>query len=118
MGGALPEGDALRDLLASFQQAAVDQLVDRAVAAARAVGVRDVQIAGGVACNGVLRATLREALSAHDITLHVAAPRDCTDNAAMIAGVAGAMVTAERLAAGPLAEDRALNARVTWGLSP
>jgi len=117
-GGALPEGEALRDLLASFQQAAVDQLVDRTVTAARAAGVADVQIAGGVACNGVLRATLREALSAHRITLHVAAPRDCTDNAAMVAGVAGAMVSAERLAAGPLPEDRALNARVTWGLSP
>ncbi len=116
--GALPEGPPLWDLLASFQQAAVDQLVDRTVAAAVAEGVSDVQVAGGVACNGALRAILGAALAERGIHLHAAVPRDCTDNAAMIAGVAGAMATAERLAQGSTAEDRNLNARTTWALAP
>ena len=114
--GHLPEGDALRDLLAGFQQAAVDQLVERTRLAALREGVDHVQLAGGVACNTCLRETLRAALADHGLTLHLSPPRYCTDNAAMIAGAAD-------YAAGPLvgrghaAADRALNARTTWALS-
>ncbi len=114
--GRLPEGDALRDLLASFQQAAVDQLVERTRQAARQAGVRHVQMAGGVACNTCLRDTLRGALAADGIELHAPPPRYCTDNAAMIAAAANA--AAERLlGAGHRPEDRALNARATWPLA-
>lgn len=114
--GRLPEGEALTDLLASFQQAVVDQLVDRTRLVARAAEVADVQLAGGVACNGRLRETLRAALAEDGRTLHVPPPRYCTDNAAMIAG-AGDFAAGRRMGAGHAAADRTLNARATWPLA-
>jgi N6-L-threonylcarbamoyladenine synthase len=116
--GRLPEGQALTNLLASFQQAAVDQLVERTCAVARQQGVTDVQIAGGVASNRCLRETMAAALAAEGVTLHVPPPRYCTDNAAMIAGAAD--FAAARVLAGPPAgrrADLALNARPTWPLA-
>jgi N6-L-threonylcarbamoyladenine synthase len=106
---ALPEGQRLKDLLASFQAAAVDQLTQRTVACARKQRVADVVLAGGVACNTALRDALRAALGEYDITLHVPPPRWCTDNAAMIGGVAEHAWTA-RQAAGFEPDDRTLNA--------
>lgn len=85
---ALPEGDALADLLASFQAAAVDQLVDRTRKAAAEHGVHDVVLVGGVACNTVLRDRLTAALQTDGRHMHVPPRRWCTDNAAMIAGAA------------------------------
>jgi len=116
--GRLPEGQALTNLLASFQQAAVDQLVERTCAFARQQGVADVQIAGGVASNRCLRETMAAALAAEGVTLHVPPPRYCTDNAAMIAGAAD--FAAARVLAGPPAgrrADLALNARTVWPLT-
>ncbi len=111
--GAIPEGDALRDLLASFQAAAVGQLVHRTVEMARLRGARAVILSGGVACNSVLRARMGEALGEHGITLHAPPPKWCTDNAAMIAGAACEAAAGRD---GPLAEDRALNAIGSWPL--
>lgn len=116
--GRLPEGQARADLLASFQRAAVDQLVDRTLDAARDAGVRDVVLSGGVACNGVLRERAAEALAAEGIALHVPRPRWCTDNAAMIAGAAYAAARRRVEAHGPghLPADRRLNAVAAWRL--
>ena len=111
----LPEGQAQADLLASFQKAAVDQLVHRTVAAARKAGVKDVVLAGGVACNSVLRDVMRQKLTSAGIALHVPPPRWCTDNAAMIAGVAGAEAE-RRLGTGHTGEDRRTNAVASWRL--
>jgi N6-L-threonylcarbamoyladenine synthase len=116
--GRLPEGPALANLLASFQQAAVDQLVERTCAAARQEGVRDVQLAGGVASNRCLRETMQTALSAEGITLHVPPPRYCTDNAAMIGGAADFAAALRR--ARPFEApgvELGLNARPTWPLA-
>lgn len=113
--GTLPEGQARTDLLASFQAAAAAQLVHRTVALAKKHGVADVVLAGGVACNSVLRAKLREGLAEIGLSLHVPPPRWCTDNAAMIAGAAHAMAL-ERLGTGSLPEDRRLNATGNWQL--
>ena len=84
----LPDGKERADLLASFQFAVIAQLADRLERAAREEGVSDVILAGGVACNGALRAHLRERFEALGLSLFVARPRWCTDNAAMIAGAA------------------------------
>jgi N6-L-threonylcarbamoyladenine synthase len=73
------------DLAASFQQAVIDVLVDRTLKAARAKGVRQVILAGGVAANGTLRRAMAEALGAEGIRLGYPPPVLCTDNAAMIA---------------------------------
>ena len=82
------------------------------------VGVRDVVLSGGVACNSVLRQRMREVLAAHDVTLHVPRPRWCTDNAAMIAGAAFANAEQRIAALGPghAPEDRRMTAIASWRL--
>ena len=76
------------DVAASFQRAVVEVLVRKTVLAARARRLRTVVVAGGVACNGNLRALLEKAARDEGFTLAPAPPALCTDNAAMIAGVA------------------------------
>ncbi len=80
----------IRDICASFQQAAVDMLVERVMRAAREVGVGRVVVAGGVACNGALRRALKAEAEAEGFELVIPPPGMCTDNAAMIAA-AGAV---------------------------
>lgn len=111
--GALPEGQQRADLLASFQAAAVGQLVDRTRRAAAEHGVHDVVLVGGVACNTVLRETLAAALDADARHLHVPPRRWCTDNAAMIAGAAFDEARDRRR---HQPADRRLNAVGAWRL--
>ncbi len=75
----------LRDVCASFQQAAVDMLVERVMRAARDHAIPVAVVAGGVACNGALRQALKTEAEAEGIQLSVPSPALCTDNAAMIA---------------------------------
>jgi N6-L-threonylcarbamoyladenine synthase len=82
-----PDQDEIADIAAAFQEAVVDVLVHKTVAAAREHGVRDVVIAGGVAANRRLRARMAEALTADGRRLVAVPIRLCTDNAAMIAGL-------------------------------
>ena len=70
------------DGAASFQEAVVDVLVTKTVAAAREYRVKQVLLAGGVAANKALRQSL---LEKSPIPVAVPAPILCTDNAAMIA---------------------------------
>jgi N6-L-threonylcarbamoyladenine synthase len=53
--------------------------------AAREAGVEQVVVAGGVACNGALRAALASEAEAEGLRLRIPSPALCTDNAAMIA---------------------------------
>lgn len=73
------------DVAASFQQAVVDVLVERAVAAARQVGEKRIAVAGGVASNSALRAGMQQGCDAAGLELLYPSPIYCTDNAAMIA---------------------------------
>lgn len=73
------------DIAASFQEAAVEVLVDKTVLAARECGVRHVTLSGGVAANSRLRALMQERLQQAQRTLFFPPPELCTDNAAMIA---------------------------------
>jgi N6-L-threonylcarbamoyladenine synthase len=75
----------LRDLCASFQQAIIDVLVTKTIAAAQKCRVDLVTISGGVSCNQELRRQMREASSNKGIEFKSAEPWLCTDNAAMIA---------------------------------
>ncbi|CAN5550692.1 tRNA (adenosine(37)-N6)-threonylcarbamoyltransferase complex transferase subunit TsaD [soil metagenome] len=75
----------LGDLAASFQEAVIDVLVEKARRAARDVGARGIALGGGVAANGHLRATLLGACAADDLRGYVPSRDMCTDNAAMIA---------------------------------
>ncbi len=83
------------DIAASFQRAAVDSLVGRALKAAREGGFERIVVAGGVGANRLLRAEI-----AKRFTGRVYYPRleFCTDNGAMIA-VAGALRLADAAAA-------------------
>ena len=77
--------DILRDLCASFQQAIIEVLVTKTIAAAQKHRVDLVTMSGGVSCNQELRRQLREACSRKGIEFKSAEPWLCTDNAAMIA---------------------------------
>lgn len=73
------------DVAASFQQAVVDVLVDKAVFAAKLHGKNKIVLAGGVAANSGLRENLLRACKKAGIALYAPSPLLCTDNAAMIA---------------------------------
>jgi N6-L-threonylcarbamoyladenine synthase len=75
----------LADLCASFQQAIIDVLVTKTIAAAQKCRVDLVAISGGVSCNQELRRQMRDATSRKGIEFKSAEPWLCTDNAAMIA---------------------------------
>ena len=77
----------VHDLAASFQESAVDFLVDRLLDAAKRSGARAVALAGGVAANRRLRALLKERAAAAGLPAFIPAMGFCTDNAAMIAYV-------------------------------
>jgi N6-L-threonylcarbamoyladenine synthase len=75
----------LSDLCASFQQAVIDVLVTKTIAAAQKYDVDLVTVSGGVSCNRELRRQLQEACSRNGFEFKNAEPWLCTDNAAMIA---------------------------------
>jgi N6-L-threonylcarbamoyladenine synthase len=107
----VPEGKALADLCASYQEAIVRALVEKAFRAARRLQFDRVVLSGGVAANSRLRAAVvARAAEYEGMSVFLPAPKLCTDNAAMIA-VAGthALLRGER--AGP-----ELNADPAWRL--
>jgi N6-L-threonylcarbamoyladenine synthase len=79
------DDNLLADLCASFQQAIIDVLVTKTIAAAQKCRVDLVTISGGVSCNQELRRQMHDASSSKGIEFKSAEPWLCTDNAAMIA---------------------------------
>lgn len=73
------------DIAASFQEAVVDVLVQKTMAAAKDFEVNQVVVAGGVAANSRLRHRLQEEVASLGLTLNLPRLELCTDNAAMIA---------------------------------
>jgi len=78
-------GAFLRDLCASFQEAIVDTLVRKTIAAAQKYDVDLVTMSGGVSCNQELGRQLDAACARNGFEFKSAEPWLCTDNAAMIA---------------------------------
>jgi N6-L-threonylcarbamoyladenine synthase len=76
------------DVAASFQQAVVDVLVDKTLAAARQRHASRVVVTGGVAANSQLRREMQGACAVAGLELVIPHPRLCTDNGAMIAAAA------------------------------
>ncbi len=95
------------DIAASFQRAAVDTLIGRAIKAAKSEQLDRIIVAGGVGANRLLRKDIAERFDGQ-----VFYPRMefCTDNGAMIA-VAGAMRLAEARA------PDAIKAQPRWPLA-
>ena len=75
----------INDLAASFQQAVVDVLVDKALKAARDFKVDSIALAGGVSANSLLREQFQSKGEQARLNILIPAPAYCTDNAAMIA---------------------------------
>ncbi|MCL6249649.1 tRNA (adenosine(37)-N6)-threonylcarbamoyltransferase complex transferase subunit TsaD [Altererythrobacter sp. KTW20L] len=102
------------DIAASFQQAAVDCIVDRTRIALAVMGeVTALVVAGGVAANAVIRAALERLAGDHDLAFSAPPIALCTDNAAMIAWAG-----IERLRCGFSADPLDVSARPRWPLDP
>jgi len=109
----------IADLCAAFEAAVSDQVADRV---GRAMEMAEeghpgraplrLVVAGGVAANRRLKATLEAVAAKRGYALHVPPPALCTDNGAMIAWAG-----AERLALG-LTDPLDFSARPRWPLDP
>lgn len=98
------------DLIASFQNAVVTDLVERTLAAAEASRLRTIFVSGGVACNTLLRERFAQVARRNRLMVFFPSPALSTDNGAMIAAAGFA-----HLAAGGRA-DASLSAHATLPL--
>jgi N6-L-threonylcarbamoyladenine synthase len=82
------------DVAAAFQEAVVDVLTKKAIAACKDNDVPHLLIGGGVAANSRLRALAQERCDAAGVRLRVPRPKLCTDNGAMVAALGAELVGA------------------------
>jgi tRNA N6-adenosine threonylcarbamoyltransferase len=75
----------LRDIAASVEKAIVDVLVERLGAALNRYEARAVTVAGGCACNTLLREETSRLAASRGIAARFPSPKLCRDNGAMIA---------------------------------
>lgn len=76
------------NVAASFQEAVVEVIADKAVTAALKYGQKQIVMAGGVASNSRLRELIGSKAAAEGIEVLKPSPVLCTDNGAMIASAA------------------------------
>ena len=115
-----PTSQDIADLAASFQAAIADHLASRTARAIDLVegrnGVGTLVVAGGVAANAAIKASLGALTAARGWRLVAPPPKYCTDNGAMIAWAG-----IERLRAGlapDFADALAFAPRARWPLAP
>ena len=82
--------DEVNAIAAAYQEAIVTALFDRCDRALRSGRYRCLAVGGGVSLNARLRTRLQEVADRRQVRLLLAQPKYCGDNAAMIAGLAGA----------------------------
>lgn len=80
--------ETVADVAASFQEAIVDVLVEKAFRAVRRHRVHALAVVGGVSANSRLRARLASRAADVGVRLALPPPVLCTDNAVMIAAAA------------------------------
>lgn len=80
-----PKEVSMADIAASFQEAVIDVLTQKVIAAAERMKVASVVVAGGVACNQALRDRVKDLASRCGMAFYSPRPAFCTDNGAMIA---------------------------------
>jgi N6-L-threonylcarbamoyladenine synthase len=100
------------DVAASFQEAIVDVLLEKAIAAAKAFGMEELIIAGGVAANSRLRQVAAQRCAESKIRLRIPPMPLCTDNGAMVAAL-----TSLALSHGVPGSSVGLEAQSSTGLS-
>ncbi|HPC73822.1 MAG TPA: tRNA (adenosine(37)-N6)-threonylcarbamoyltransferase complex transferase subunit TsaD [Syntrophales bacterium] len=106
----IEEGE-IPDIVASYQEAIVDVLVDKTLRAAESKGMTRVAVVGGVAANSRLRHRFMEEAQRRSVEVFIPPPVLCTDNAAMIA------VVGEHLLARGRRDGYDLNAVSRWPLN-
>jgi N6-L-threonylcarbamoyladenine synthase len=82
----------LPDIVASYQEAIVDVLVEKTIRAAKGHDISQIVVCGGVAANGRLREKFAAGTDAGKIELFIPPIILCTDNAAMIAAIGEIML--------------------------
>lgn len=102
--------DRAADIAAAFQDAAVDVLVGKSLAACAANGAKRLVVAGGVGANVELRRRLTREAQARGIEVFYPRLEFCTDNGAMIA-----FAGAQRIKHAP--DDLAFAVRPRWELA-
>ena len=95
---------AKANVAASFQEAVVDVLLLKSLAACKATGIDSLITAGGVAANSRLRTLAQVRCEKAGVRLRIPAPALCTDNGAMVAALGSLMLAAGR-APSPIAFD-------------
>jgi len=103
----------LADLAAATQDAIVELLVAKSLAALESTGLKRLVVSGGVSANKELRARLDAAAARLGLQVHYPPPALCTDNAAMIALAAGLRLHAGKDKA---QRDRTFDVRPRWPL--
>ncbi|GAA3763919.1 tRNA (adenosine(37)-N6)-threonylcarbamoyltransferase complex transferase subunit TsaD [Microbacterium kribbense] len=86
----------IADVAAGFREAVVDVLVTKALDACARHDVPRLLLGGGVIANRRLREVALERAAAAGVTVRIPPLRLCTDNGAMIAGLAGQLIAAGR----------------------
>ena len=111
LGGHFTEAE-LADVVASYQEAIVDVLIDKTLGAAVNHHVAQVVVCGGVAANSRLRERFATAAARKNVELFIPPMILCTDNAAMIAALGEIMLKNGR------SDSLDLNAVSRWPLVP
>jgi N6-L-threonylcarbamoyladenine synthase len=109
-----PDARARADIAAEFQEAIVDVLVSKSLAALRATGLERLVVAGGVGANRLLRERLAAAAARLGAKVYYPDLEFCTDNGAMIA-FAAAMRLQHTSRLSPLS-SHAFTVRPRWDL--
>jgi N6-L-threonylcarbamoyladenine synthase len=91
-----PTDEELHNIVASFQEAIVDVLVEKTLRAAETAGITRAVVCGGVAANSRLREQFRTNGATRGIDIFIPPINLCTDNAAMIAVMGNYLLTSGR----------------------
>jgi len=101
----------LNDLCASIQHGITDILLKKLKKAQQQTGIKCIAVSGGVSVNSDLRAKLQAwQVTNPELSMHIALPSYCTDNAAMIA------ITGAFLFEAGITHDQQIsaNAKLPW----